>query len=273
MIRKIFLTIVLCLITEQSLAVKLQESLLVVDYNGSVLFQRDASKKMYPASLVKMMTLYVVFDAIKAGNINMDDHIVISQKAAAMPRTKLGLPAGSKISVKEAVVSLIVKSCNDISVAMAENMSGTEDRFVTLMNVAAKKLGMKNTVFTNASGWHNPRQITTAYDMARLAIALRRDFPEYYHLFSRPSFYYKSILYKNHNRVIYRLEGAEGLKTGYTSHAGWNLVTSATRNDRHLIGVVMGGNSSASRDGTMIKMMNAQFNKMRSKEVVQSHKS
>jgi len=260
-IRLLTITLISVVLCGTSLANR-KETCLIINEKGNVLYQKNAKNIMYPASLTKMMTIYIVFDAVKKHKLSMDSKIVVSGRAARMPATKLGAGKGERITVKDAVLSLIVKSCNDIAVALAENTGGTEEKFVVEMNKTAKMLGIHNTTFANASGWHHPKQVTTAYDMARLAIALKRDFPEYYHLFSKSSFYYRDTFYKNHNYVTNHLHGAEGLKTGYTSKAGWNIVTAATRHNQCLIGVIMGGRTPVERDVKMIRMMNDHFDKI-----------
>lgn len=258
---RLFITLLISVFVSGSALASRKETCLIITDKGKVLYQRNAKSIRYPASLAKMMTIYLVFDAVKQKKIKMDTKIVLSRKAASMPAMKLGIGKGAKITIKDAVLSLIVKSSNDISVALAENLGGTEEGFVRQMNNTAKKLGMKNTRYANASGWHHKKQVTTAYDLARLAIALKRDFGEYYHLFSKSSFYYKDTFYKNHNYVIHHLNGAEGLKTGYTSKAGWNIVTAATRNNKKLIGIIMGGRTPMERDVKMIRLMNAHFHR------------
>ena len=258
-----FFTIILIvmLLTGSAFASRKETCLIITD-NGKVLYQKNANSIRYPASLTKMMTIYLVFDAIKQKKIYMDSSIIVSRKAANMPPMKLGVGKGAKIKIRDAILSLIVKSSNDIAVALAENIGGTEAKFVIEMNKTAARLGMKNTRFTNASGWHHSKQVTNAYDMARLAMALRRDFEEFYYLFAKSSFFYKNTLYKNHNHVTNNLDGAEGLKTGYTSKAGWNIVTAATRNNKRLIGVIMGGRTSMERDVKIMRLMNDHFNKI-----------
>lgn len=257
-----FIILLISLFVSSSALASRKESCLIITDKGKVLYQRNAKSIRYPASLAKMMTIYLVFDAVKKNKIKMDTKIVLSRKAANMPAMRLGIGKGAKITIKDAVLSLIVKSSNDISVALAENLGGTEEGFVKQMNRTAKKLGMKNTRYMNASGWHHNKQITTAYDLARLAIALNRDFSDFYHFFSKSSFYYKDTYYKNHNYVIHHLDGAEGLKTGYTSKAGWNIVTAATRKNKRLIGIIMGGRTPMERDVKMIRLMNAHFHKL-----------
>lgn len=262
MILRLISVILISILFSGSALAGRQETCLIINDKGQVLYQKNAKNIMYPASLTKMMTIYIIFNGLKNKKITMDDKIVVSRKAASMPPMKLGVGKGARITIRDAVLSLIVKSCNDIAVALAENIGGSEQLFVDEMNKMAQKLGMKNTRFMNASGWHHQKQVTTAYDMARLAIALKRDFMEYYHLFSKSSFYYKDTFYKNHNYVTHHLDGAEGLKTGYTSKAGWNIVTAATRNKKSLVGVIMGGKTPMERDVKMIRLMNDHFNNL-----------
>lgn len=236
---------------------------LIVDANtGTILHQSNAEKNVYPASLTKMMTIYLTFEAIKHGKLSLDTRLPISKNAASKPRSKLGLIPGETIRVKELILSLIVKSANDSATVLGEGIAGTEGKFAHIMTQRAHQLGMRNTIFANASGWHHPTQKTTAFDMAKLAMALKRDYPEHYHLFSRTSFFYKNTQYKGHNRVVEKLRGAEGMKTGYTGPAGFNLVTTAKRGDIRLVGVVMGSNCSKSRDAKMIHLMNYHFDKI-----------
>ena len=234
---------------------------LLINSSGKVLYDENADQEMYPASITKLATLYLVFEALKNNKISFDTSLSISKKAAAMPRSSIGLKHWHTITVEEAILSLIVSSANDSAVVLAENLAGTEAAFAYRMNQKAKQLGMKKTNFTNASGWHHPQQKTTAYDLAKLAIALKRDFPEYYHLFSRTSFSYRNTVFRGHNHVLNNLRGAQGLKTGYTSKAGWNIVTAAKRGGTALIGIILGGKSYKSRDAEMINMMNTYFNK------------
>lgn len=234
---------------------------LVVTDSGKVLYGKFANLLLYPASLTKVMTIYLAFESLRKQQFAANSELLISRKASAMRSSKIWLTPGDTISMKDAVLSLIVKSANDSAVVVAENISGSEKAFVKKMNIRAKQLGMKKTNFMNASGWHHPRQYTTAYDMAKLAIAIKRDFPEYYHLFSRVSFYYKGNFFRNHNYVIEDLYGAEGMKTGYTSKAGWNIITSTRRGGTTLIGVILGGQSYQARDKEMMRLMNLYFKK------------
>jgi D-alanyl-D-alanine carboxypeptidase (penicillin-binding protein 5/6) len=239
---------------------RLAQASLVVDANtGEVLHQLNADKQLHPASLTKLMTCYIAFEAVRRGKLTFKTQLPISKFAASRPRTKLGLKAGNTITVKEAVLSLIVKSANDSAVVLGEAIGKTESNFARIMNKRAKELGMHNTNFVNASGWHHPQQKTTAKDMAKMAIALKRDFPEFYPLFSRTSFYYKSTRHKGHNYVTESLHGAEGMKTGYTAKSGWNLVTTAKRGSKSLVGVVLGEHNAKVRDSKMINLINHHF--------------
>jgi D-alanyl-D-alanine carboxypeptidase (penicillin-binding protein 5/6) len=232
---------------------------LVLTPCGRVLHEKNSHKKLFPASLTKLMTVYLVLEGIKQKKLSFNTQFVTSRNASYMPASRLGLREGDKISARDAILSLLVKSCNDVAVVLAEGFAGSEAKFVKIMNEKSRVLGMHDTHFRNASGWHHPNQITTARDMAKLAIALMRDFPEYYHMFSVNSFLFKRSIYKNSNHVRKHLKGVEGMKTGYTSHAGWNIVTTARRGATRLIGVVLGGSSNVTRDLTMMKLMDKYF--------------
>lgn len=235
-------------------------AMLVVDASsGTVLYQQNAGKPRYPASLTKLMTLYLTFDALDRGRLRLNQNITVSKHAAAQPPSKLGLRPGSTISVQDAILALIVKSSNDIAVALAEAIGGTENGFGTLMTQKARQLGMYHSTFVNASGLPDTRQKTTAYDMTRLAMALYRNHRKYYPLFSRTQHNYKGMHIATHNRVLKAYRGADGLKTGYINASGFNLVTSAERNGKRLIGVVLGGNNAANRDTHMMDMLNKGF--------------
>jgi len=238
-------------------------STLILSGSGKVLYEKNAKKKTYPASLTKLMTIYLIFEALKQGKMLFKTRLTTSEKASRMPSSKLGLKRGEAISIREAILGLIIKSFNDVAVVLAEGGSGSERNFVRVMNQRARQLGMNDTYFANASGLHHPNQITTAYDMAKLTMALKRDFPEYYHLFSVNSFFFKRAFYKNENYVKKHLVGVEGMKTGYTSNAGWNIVTTAKRGDTRLIGIILGGNTYLARELTMMKLMDQYFARVR----------
>lgn len=232
----------------------------VVDQNtGVVLHSRRSEAERYPASLTKMMTLYMLFQALEEGSIGLQDQIRISANAASASPSRLGVQAGSTITVETAIRALVIKSANDVAVAVGERLSGGEARFAQHMTVRADELGLTDTVFRNASGLPNSRQVTTARDMARLAVALHRDFPQYYHYFEETSFRYRGRTYRNHNSLVGRVNGVDGLKTGYIRASGFNVVVSAERGDHRLIAVVMGGPTAASRDAHAEELVEAAF--------------
>lgn len=223
------------------------------------MFQENAGKYRYPASLTKLMTLYLTFEALKSGRLRYNTMLHVSAHAASQAPTKLGLPAGSTIPLYDAMMAVIIKSANDMAVVLAEAQAPSESQFAVKMTQKARSLGMGHTIFRNASGLPDFQQKTTAYDLARLAMALHRDFPEYYPLFSRTSHRYKNIVVGTHNRVLVSYRGADGLKTGYINASGFNLVTSAERNGKRLIGVVMGGRTARGRDAHMMSLLDRAF--------------
>jgi D-alanyl-D-alanine carboxypeptidase len=228
---------------------------------GKVLHAANPDVRHYPASLTKVMTLFIAFDAIKAGKLRMDDKITISQRAARQPASRLGLAAGETIAVRDAVSALIVKSANDIATAMGEHLGGTERNFALMMNAKAEALGLENTHFRNASGLPHRQQLTTARDFAKLVRALQVQHPEHYKLFSTRSFTWDGRKHDNHNRLLDRYEGADGVKTGYIRASGFNLAASATRSGHRLIGVVMGTSSPQARDLHMMGLLERAFEK------------
>ncbi len=227
--------------------------------SGDLLFARYADEKRYPASLTKMMTLYLLFEEIEAGRLSADSELSATALAAGQPPSRLGLAEGSKIDVETAIKALIVQSANDAAVVVAEAISGSEWRFAQKMTEKARALGMTATTFRNASGLPNSRQITTARDLATLGRRIAQDFPQYYHYFSTESFVYNGRTYRTHNAVVQNYPGAEGLKTGYTRRSGFNLATSASRDGNRLIGVVLGGRSVRSRDAHMQELLDGAF--------------
>jgi D-alanyl-D-alanine carboxypeptidase len=241
---------------------KPEYSAIVIDARtGAVLHAEAPDARRYPASLTKMMTVFMILEAIDQRRLRFDTEWRVSPFAAAQSPTKLGLQAGSTITVREVVLGLVTKSANDAAVVAAENMAGSESAFAERMTQRAHKLGMSRTTFMNASGLPNPKQVTTAYDMARLSRALIHVFPHHYHLFSTSQFTYAGITHHNHNRFMEWYDGADGLKTGYVHASGFNLAASAVRNDRRLIGVVMGGRSPGGRDERMGVIMDAAFSR------------
>jgi D-alanyl-D-alanine carboxypeptidase (penicillin-binding protein 5/6) len=225
---------------------------------GQVLFARKADARRYPASLTKVMTLYLAFDAIEAGRLHMSDRIRISPHAAAQAPTKLGLRAGKTISVRDALNVIVVKSANDIAVALAEKVGGSESKFVARMNRKAKALGMTHTHFANASGLPNSRNVSTARDLAKLARAMVRDHPKQYALFDQPQTRYHGRVIHGHNHLISH-PGIDGVKTGYIRASGFNLITSGVRHGHRVIAVVLGGSTAHTRDRYMGRLMKASF--------------
>ncbi len=234
------------------------QSAIVIDANtGKTLYASDANGRRYPASLTKMMTLYITFEALAKGKIGKSTQIPFSANASAEPPTKLGVKKGGSISVDTAILSMVTKSANDSSTALAEFLGGSEAEFARMMTAKARSLGMQSTVFRNAHGLPNPGQFTTARDMAILGIALREHFPQYYDYFSQRSFMYGKQRINGHNRLLGRIKGVDGIKTGYTRASGFNLVSSAKVGGRSIVAVVMGGTSGSSRDAQMAKLINA----------------
>lgn len=222
---------------------------IVVDAkSGEVLYAKHADSPRYPASITKIMTLYLTFEALSSGKLRLEDRVVFSPRAAAQSPSKLGVRVGDSISVSEAMQALAIKSANDVAVAMAEKIGGSEARFAAMMTLRAQELGMQNTHFANASGLPDSRQLTTARDIAILSRAVMRDYPQHYRLFNQRSFTFRGQTMTNHNRLLGRMPGVDGLKTGFTNASGFNLAVSAVRDNRRLIGVVMGGPTTAQRD-------------------------
>ncbi len=225
---------------------------LILDANtGAVLHDVDGDESRHPASLTKMMTLYLTFETLQSGRLKMSDKLTISEAAASVAPSKLDLDPGDEIAVSDAIRAVITKSANDIAVALAEKIGGSEANFVRLMNARAREIGMSRTHYENASGLPNDDQITTARDMATLALHLQDDFPEYYPLFATRVFSYGGKSFRNHNTMLNSFAGIDGIKTGYTRASGFNLVTSWHRGDRHLIGVVFGGDTAGERNAEM----------------------
>lgn len=229
--------------------------------SGTVLFERHAGAQRHPASLTKIMTLYMLFDAVEDGRIGLNDRLKVSRHAAAQPPSSLNLRPGETIRVKDAILALVTKSANDVAVVVAEALGGTESKFARLMTERARRLGMRSTRFRNASGLHDARQVTTAYDMATLGLAIRRDFPGQYDYFSTLSFSWKGRTYNNHNKLLGHYRGTDGIKTGYIGASGFNLVASVERHGRRLIGVVFGGKSGSRRDRHMKRLLDSGFEK------------
>jgi len=237
-----------------------KESYLIVDAtSGRELAADRADELRHPASLTKLMTIYLTFSALDSGRLSLGDALPVSVNALNAPPTKMGMSPGGTVNVRDATMALVTRSANDAAVLLAEGLAGSEEAFARLMTQKARQLGMSSTVFRNASGLPNSEQVTTARDLAKLANALLRDYPHYYAIFSVQSYSYRGRSLENHNRMLGNYDGADGLKTGYTNASGFNLVMSAVRDNRRLIGVVMGGTSAAQRDRTMAALMDRGF--------------
>ncbi|NIA67683.1 D-alanyl-D-alanine carboxypeptidase [Pelagibius litoralis] len=226
---------------------------------GAVLEAENATQPWYPASLTKVMTAYMVFDALAEGWLALDEKVPVSAHAAGQSPTKLGLGKGKQVAVKVLLDAMIVRSANDAAVVLAEAVSGSEEAFARAMTRQAYKLGMRASRFMNASGLPDPDQVTTARDMAILAQAVRRDFPEHYGLFSKTQFMLNRKVRPTVNGWMAGYPGADGMKTGFTCGSGYNLVASVERDGRRVVAVVLGGISSGARNGRMTKLMNAAF--------------
>jgi D-alanyl-D-alanine carboxypeptidase len=224
----------------------------VEEDSNKILFETNSQKLIYPASLVKMMTAYLIFEALEKNQITLDQELIFSARAQEVSRVNkvntLGINEGNKISVSKALQALIIKSYNESAIALAEAVADNEWDFVRQMNKKSLELGMINTSFRNASGLHEEGQYTTASDLARLAIHLKKDFPQFYNFFSMKEFSYQNKIIKGHNRILNEYEGADGMKTGYTAVSGYNLVSSAKNKNKRIFSVVTGCASSRYRD-------------------------
>ncbi len=226
---------------------------------GDILFDKYSTQKRYPASLTKVMTLYLLFDELEAGNLQLDTKLKTSAYAASMPASDLGLKAGDVITVETAIMSLIVKSANDVAVVVAERISGSEKAFAKKMTAKARSMGMRSTNFRNASGLPNRKQYSTARDLSILAQRVLQDHQGYWPYFQTKSFEWKGKTYRSHNRLVGKFKGANGLKTGYTRMSGYNLATTISRGDNRLIGIVLGGRSTKTRDAHMRKILDQAY--------------
>jgi D-alanyl-D-alanine carboxypeptidase (penicillin-binding protein 5/6) len=233
---------------------------IVVDATtGEVLFARRADSPRYPASVTKMMTLYLVFEALEAGKVKLDDIVTVSPLAASQPPSKLGLAAGQSIRLDDAMRATTVRSANDMAMVLAEHVGGTQARFAAMATLKAQSLGMTQTRYVNPNGLPDSRQITSARDLAILSRALMRDYPQYYSYFGIHDWNYQGRQYRNTNGLLLAGNGYDGIKTGFTNASGYNLAASAVRDGRRLITIVMGGRSSASRNAHVAELMNTGF--------------
>ena len=253
----IILSILIILITVKSEA---KRAAIIIDYKtNETLFEVNADTLNYPASLAKIMTLYLTFEALENGILEWDQELKVSTIAESRSPSKLNLKSGNTIKVKDAVMALIVKSANDVATVVAESLAVSEKEFAKIMTKKAKSLGMNKTTFKNASGLPNRAQLTTARDTAILSRALINNYPEYYKLFKTEKFSWEGKTSKSHNKLMKRYEGADGIKTGYIKKSGFQLAFSAVRNGRRLIGIYFGGDSAKHRDNTVKFLMNKEF--------------
>jgi D-alanyl-D-alanine carboxypeptidase len=233
---------------------------IVVDGNsGRTLYARNENELRFPASITKVMTLYLLFEQLEQGRLRLDSDIRVSAYAAAQKPTKLGLHPGEAITVDDAIKAVVTRSANDIAVAIAETIGGDEESFAELMTLKAHALGMNSTHFANASGLPNGEQVTTAHDLAILGRAVQERFPRYYHYFATHAFYYEGATIVNHNHLLDRVEGMDGIKTGYTRASGFNLLTSVKRDGHYIVAVVLGGRSARARDKIIADLIEDQI--------------
>ena len=235
------------------------ESIVIDVETGQVLNAENADAITYPASLTKMMTLYLTFEALNTGQLRVDQYLPVSIEAASKSPTKLHLLPGDSVQVQDLILGIVTKSANDAAAVLAEGLGGSEPAFAERMTAKARQVGMTSTVFRNASGLPDPEQHTTARDMAQLALALYHDFPREYRYFATREFYFRGRVILSHNHLLDWYEGADGIKTGYIGASGFNLAASAVRSGHRLIGVVMGGSSASSRDREMAALLDQGF--------------
>jgi D-alanyl-D-alanine carboxypeptidase len=260
-------TLALGLAGQQAADANPRYAALVVDAkSGEILYEFDADEPRFPASLTKMMTLYILFEEIEAGRLSLESLLSVSAYAASIPPSKLGVAAGGALSVEDAILALAVKSANDVAVVVAENLEGSTAAFARRMTRTAQAIGMTETTFMNPHGLPDPAQTTTARDMAVLAMSLHDRFPELYEVFGTRSFRYGETVMRNTNGLLGQVEGMEGVKTGYTRASGFNLVSSVKRDGRHILAVVMGGRTSQTRNDHMRQLIEAHLPEATSEE-------
>src|SRR5437660_1893548 len=230
-------------------------AIVVDDKSGLVLHEASADEPRHPASLTKIMTLYLLFEQLEAGKLKLDTPLPVTRRASLQNPTKLGLKADQTIKVEDAILGLVTKSANDAAVVVAESIAGSEEEFAALMTLKARALGMSGTTYVNASGLPAEAQITTARDQAVLGRAIQHRFPVYYQYFATPSFRYKGAEMRNHNNLLGQVKGVDGIKTGYTEASGYNLTSSARRDEKHIVAVVLGGTSNGARDARMRQLI------------------
>ncbi len=254
------LTVSACLSISANFALAAGQSSIIVDGNtGEVLHASNPDATRFPASITKVMTLYMLFEQLEAGKISLDTSMEVSKFASNQAPSKLGLQPGQELTVRTAIDALSIKSANDVAVVVAEHIGGSEDKFAQMMTQKARQLGMKGTNFVNASGLPDEEQVTTARDLAILGYSIQSRFPQYSKAFAKREFSYNGRDMGNHNKLLGRVEGIDGIKTGYTRMSGFNLLSSMRIGGRHLIGVVLGGETGRSRDVKMHQLLAANF--------------
>lgn len=260
---KYLIFILALLFATPALAQERYASIVMDVSTNEIMLEENANDLRYPASLTKIMTLYILFEEIEEGNLTLESRIPVSRNASRQPPTRIGLRRNSSITVEDAILALVVASANDVATAVAERIGGTESRFAGRMTRTARELGMYNTTFANASGLPNNNNRSTAYDMAVLSMAIWRDFPQYYHYFQTPTF----RGHRNHNRLL-NVNGIDGLKTGYIRASGFNLATMAEQDNRRIVVVVMGGSTSSSRDNMVLQLVDGAYSEFQRRAVI-----
>lgn len=263
---RVWLFVVVCAVSVMiglapAVAARKSAAMAVDAHTGKILYSHNIDKLHHPASLTKIMTLYMLFEFIEAGRLDLSSPLKVTAHAASQQPSKLGLKPGSTIRVDDAIRALIVKSANDVAVTVAENIAGSEWKFAQLMTWKARKMGMSKTVFKNASGLPDRAQVTTARDMIKLAQRINQDFPTLYPFFATKRYKHKGRVYRNYNRLMSRMQGIDGIKTGYTRASGYNLTSSIWRGRKHVYGVVLGGKTSKRRDAFMQRLLNKALRK------------
>ncbi len=245
------------------------EQAIVIDYDtNEILFEKNSNLKTPPASMTKIMTVYAAFDRLKNTDLSINNECVVSAKAYKMGGSRTFLEIDDRVSIDDLLKGIIIQSGNDASLALAECLAGTEEDFAKLMNVYSKRLGMKNTNFVNSSGWPNEEHFSTVFDLAILSNALIREFPDLYLYFADKEFTYNEIKQPNRNKLLTTVQGADGLKTGFTKASGWGIAATAKRNDRRITVVINGTNSSRSRMNESSNLINWAFSQTSQKELV-----
>lgn len=248
-----------CLMLQSPSAAARYAAIVIDADSGRVVHETESTQRWYPASLTKVMTMYMTFSALQSGDLRLNDTVFVSPHAAQQPSSKLGLRSGQSLTVEQAIMAVTTRSANDAAVVLAERLGGTESNFAAMMTQQARRLGMSSSSFENASGLPNDGQISSARDLALLSAAMIRDFPQHYHYFGATEFRYKGRVMPNTNRILKSYPDADGLKTGFTCGSGYNLIASAKRNGHRLIGVLLGAHSSAERFEQMGNLLDMGF--------------